>query len=115
MNIVCLVFLLCLPFGLDVRATCPPGDFVGCPLLALGWWSPGTHFMPICTHRHHPPALGELLAHTKAPNGCLLEGRQDFTGVRVFLEELWRVARQVILLSKFRICHKQFTPRAVLQ
>ena len=57
----------------------------------------------------HPPALGELLAPTKAPNGCLLEGRQDFTGVYVFLEELWRVAQQEILLSKFRICHKQFT------
>ena len=72
-------------------------------------------FVRTATTPSHPPALGELLAPTKAPNGCLLEGHQDFMGMRVFLEELWRVARQVLLLSKFRICHKQFTPRAVLQ
>ena len=72
-------------------------------------------FVRTATTPRHPPALGELLAPTKAPNGCLLEGRQDFMGVHVFLEELWRVARQVLLLSKFRICHKHLTPRAVLQ
>ena len=73
-------------------------------------WRHNTFFTNLThtTTPSHPPALGELLAPTKAPNGCLLEGRQDLMGVHVFLEKLLCVAGQVLLLSKFRICHKQF-------